>query len=172
MSAEPAGLDAQSLRDMRENAESALEQVRAHGDVYGRAADLARHVVALTDEVSRLVGCVAEAERRAEQDEADDAIHIAAPWEPRKSLCGQWNRRNLAPFEEPPSGGEQRCWSCLDAGKWLADISQISERDSLRAALADARDALEQLAKEPMTGWEVSRLAREVLGRLDQESGR
>lgn len=48
----------------------------------------------------------------------DDAIHIAAPWEPRSSLCGQWFR-NLATLDEPRPDGAEGCWTCLMAADWL-----------------------------------------------------
>jgi hypothetical protein len=48
----------------------------------------------------------------------DDAIHIAAPWEPRSSLCGQWFR-NLASLDAPPPDSVSGCWTCLMAADWL-----------------------------------------------------
>jgi len=51
-------------------------------------------------------------------DEMDDAVHMAAPWEPRKSLCGQWNRRNLVPRDNRPDPWAG-CWSCLQADDWI-----------------------------------------------------
>jgi hypothetical protein len=48
----------------------------------------------------------------------DDAIHIAAPWEPRSSLCGNWNR-NLVSLGDPRPNGVAGCWTCLMAATWL-----------------------------------------------------
>ena len=114
-----AGLDAQSLRDMQETIADAL---RWHG--VGRSKR-AKALWALR----RLVGCVAEAERR--EKAAHQTAHI-----------------RLLQVED-----STRLW------------------DEARAALADARDALERIAvlQEPHV---CSQWAREVLGRLDQESQR
>lgn len=47
----------------------------------------------------------------------DDALHIAAPWDARVSLCGQSDRASVAPFEgERPDGGFG-CWTCLQAAR-------------------------------------------------------
>jgi hypothetical protein len=48
----------------------------------------------------------------------DDAVHIAAPWEPRASLCGCWNR-NLVALEDERPDGMAGCWTCLKAGEWF-----------------------------------------------------
>jgi hypothetical protein len=70
-------------------------------------------------------------ELEAERDEAkdldamDDAVHVASPWEPRKSLCGQWNRRNLAPLDGPSLDEGSGCWSCMDVAKWIHDRSRV-----------------------------------------------
>lgn len=48
----------------------------------------------------------------------DDAIHIAAPWEPRASLCGLWFR-NLVTLSEPRPDGVEGCWTCLMAAEWF-----------------------------------------------------
>lgn len=48
----------------------------------------------------------------------DDAIHIAAPWEPRASLCGNWDR-NLVTLDEPRPDGMAGCWTCLIAADWF-----------------------------------------------------
>lgn len=48
----------------------------------------------------------------------DDAIHVAAPWEPRSSLCGNWFR-NLVPLEGELPGGWSGCWTCIMAAEWM-----------------------------------------------------
>jgi hypothetical protein len=48
----------------------------------------------------------------------DDAIHIAAPWEPRSSLCGNWNR-NLVALDAGRPDGMAGCWTCLTAADWF-----------------------------------------------------
>jgi hypothetical protein len=48
----------------------------------------------------------------------DDAIHIAAPWEPRSSLCGNWNR-NLVSLDAKRPDGMSGCWTCLMAADWF-----------------------------------------------------
>lgn len=48
----------------------------------------------------------------------DDAIHIAAPWEKRSSLCGNWFR-NLVALDEPRPDGVAGCWTCLLAAEWM-----------------------------------------------------
>jgi hypothetical protein len=55
--------------------------------------------------------------RQIEQ-EWDDAIHIASPDDPLRSLCGQYGR-NLADLPEKPDswGG---CWTCLQRADELA----------------------------------------------------
>lgn len=52
-------------------------------------------------------------------DLMDDAIHIAAPWEPRSSLCGQWRRINLAAFDGEIADGMAACWTCVMAERWI-----------------------------------------------------
>jgi hypothetical protein len=48
----------------------------------------------------------------------DDAIHVAAPWEPRSSLCGNWGR-NLVAIDEARPDGMAGCWTCLIAAEWI-----------------------------------------------------
>ena len=55
----------------------------------------------------------------------DDAIHIAAPWEPRSSLCGNWNR-NLVALSDPRPNGWEGCWTCLMAAEWFEQQSAVS----------------------------------------------
>jgi hypothetical protein len=66
----------------------------------------------------------------------DDAIHIAAPWEKRSSLCGNWNR-NLVTLDEPRPDGVAGCWTCLMAADWfdaeLAALRQRTEQAEARA---------------------------------------
>lgn len=52
----------------------------------------------------------------------DDAIHIATPWEPRSSLCGNWER-NLVTLDAPRPDGWGGCWTCLMAAEWLQNES-------------------------------------------------
>ncbi len=54
----------------------------------------------------------------ARRAEWDDAIHIAAPWESRSSLCGNWNR-NLVSLTDPTPDSASGCWTCLIAAEWL-----------------------------------------------------
>lgn len=48
----------------------------------------------------------------------DDALHIAAPWERRSSLCGEWNR-NLVDLEDERPDDPASCWTCLMAADWI-----------------------------------------------------
>jgi len=91
------------------------------------------------------------AELEAERDEArdldamDDAVHVASPWEPRKSLCGQWNRRNLAPLDGPSLDEGSGCWSCMDAAKWIHDRSRVQAEQ-----IAALQEALKEIAAHPV----------------------
>lgn len=49
----------------------------------------------------------------------DDAIHIAAPWEERSSLCGRWHR-NLVSLDAPRPDSVSGCWACIMAAEWLS----------------------------------------------------
>lgn len=51
--------------------------------------------------------------------EWDDAIHIASPDDPLRSLCGLYGR-NLADLPDHPDGGSG-CWTCLDRGRALME---------------------------------------------------
>lgn len=132
--AEPAGLDAQSLRDEAAALKRAylylVEQPGNEQD-YQAWSGWQKSIVL----IERLVGCVAEAERRKM-----DAIQ----------------RRS----EE------------------LDELVAVKlERDELRAALADAREALEAVVLMEQSsdqGWRevyksAQNVAREVLGRLDKK---
>ena len=57
----------------------------------------------------------------------DDAIHIAAPWEPRSSLCGNWDR-NLVTLEDDRPDGISGCWTCLRAADWFVAQFNSTER--------------------------------------------
>lgn len=48
----------------------------------------------------------------------DDAVHFAAPWDSRVSLCGDWHR-NLIPIDDKGDVGAARCWTCLHIRDWL-----------------------------------------------------
>jgi hypothetical protein len=70
-------------------------------------------------------GDMTEAQRDVLLDSAnalawDDALHIAAPWEPRSSLCGHWNR-NLVVLGEAMPPGLSPCWTCMIAKQWFED---------------------------------------------------
>lgn len=60
-------------------------------------------------------GQISEAERdmlyAQSEAEWDDAIHIASPDDPLRSLCGQYGR-NLADLPDRPDGASG-CWGCL-----------------------------------------------------------
>lgn len=60
-------------------------------------------------------GAITEAERDLLYSQAeaewDDAIHIASPDDPLRSLCGSYGR-NLADLPERPDSGSG-CWTCL-----------------------------------------------------------
>jgi hypothetical protein len=55
---------------------------------------------------------------RAAESEWDDALHIAAPWDRRVSLCGNWGR-NLCELGGTRPDGLQGCWTCLQTAEWL-----------------------------------------------------
>lgn len=55
--------------------------------------------------------------RQAEQ-EWDDAIHIASPDDPLRSLCGHYGR-NLADLPDRPDAAAG-CWTCLTKADALA----------------------------------------------------
>ena len=164
--AEPAGLDAQSLRDMlRPKPEEGWMMTLAECFEKAREApcyttfELA--LVCLThlyvDEVERLVGCVAEAERQ--RDTAREEVR-------RLTVTGE------TPATVEVLQERDYAWECAENMKGWAQRAEETNR-SLRAALADARDALKRIARLH-TGSEISApaLAKQVLGRLDQESGR
>jgi hypothetical protein len=100
----------------------------------------------VSDDLSVLLARVAELE--FERDEAkdldamDDAVHVASPWEPRKSLCGQWNRRNLAPLDRTGLDEGSGCWSCMDAAKWIHDRSRVQAEQ-----IAALQEALRRVAR-------------------------
>lgn len=71
------------------------------------------------DEVSMLV--------MAAEGEWDDALHIAAPWGGRQSLCGGWGR-NLVALDQPRPDGWEGCWSCLQAADWLDHVHPNADR--------------------------------------------
>ena len=54
----------------------------------------------------------------AAEAEWDDAMHFAAPWDLRVSLCGKWDR-NLIPIDQLGDVQGARCWSCLQVRDWL-----------------------------------------------------
>lgn len=51
-------------------------------------------------------------------EEWDDAIHIASPDDPLKSLCGK-RGRNLADLPDRPDSGSG-CWTCLTVADKIA----------------------------------------------------
>jgi hypothetical protein len=56
----------------------------------------------------------------AAMEEWDDAIHIATPGEPLRSLCGKMGR-NLADLPDRPDGGSG-CWTCLTKADKIAPL--------------------------------------------------
>ena len=52
----------------------------------------------------------------------DDAIHIASPDDPLRSLCGLYGR-NLDDLPKRP-GGAEGCWSCLHKADEIAAAEQ------------------------------------------------
>lgn len=71
-------------------------------------------------------GAISEAERdllyaKAEA-EWDDAIHIASPDDPLRSLCGSYGR-NLADLPGRPDTGSG-CWTCLTLADELAPTAK------------------------------------------------
>lgn len=74
--------------------------------------DLARKMYGqITDDEAMLL-------YRQAETEWDDAIHIATPDDPLRSLCGQIGR-NLCDLPERPDGGSG-CWTCLTRADELA----------------------------------------------------
>jgi hypothetical protein len=66
-----------------------------------------------------VVAVVSAAKPATERDGLDDAVHIAAPWDERVSLCGRW-QRTLAPLHHLPRPNVwDGCWSCLQAAAWV-----------------------------------------------------
>lgn len=86
-----------------------------------RAEHIARHD-ALRAITLRLGDQMTEDERdvlyRQADQEWDDAIHIASPDDPLRSLCGQYGR-NLCDLPERPDGGSG-CWTCLQRADEIA----------------------------------------------------
>jgi hypothetical protein len=78
----------------------------------------------LEKELLRLASEAANADDKGTLFEAasdiswDDAVHIAAPWEPRSSLCGSWFR-NLVTLADVRPDGVSGCWTCLMAADWM-----------------------------------------------------
>ena len=56
----------------------------------------------------------------------DDAIHVAAPWEKRSSLCGNWGR-NLVSLDEKLPDGLSGCWTCIMAAEWIGEQATTKE---------------------------------------------
>jgi len=83
---------------------------------------------ALTAMWSRLrrAGQLSEVEdellQRQIEQEWDDAIHIASPDDPLRSLCGSYGR-NLCDLPERPDGWAG-CWGCLQRADELAKSTQ------------------------------------------------
>jgi hypothetical protein len=65
----------------------------------------------------------------------DDAIHIAAPWDDRVTLCGNW-RRNRQSLDEERPDGFGGCWSCLQAADWFDQFDLAGIRQSASEAEA------------------------------------
>jgi len=99
----------------------------------------------------RVAELEAERDRAKALDTMDDAIHVAAPWEPRKSLCGQLGRRNLAPLDGPSPDGWEGCWSCLDVAKWIHERSRVQAEQ-----IAALQEALKRIAEIDPDEWHRS----------------
>ena len=192
---EPAGLDAQSLREreqLRRAAEDGERLYRKRMHAEPTIADDNRIDGILTRElenalalVERLVGCVAEAEREREAfaEDADRGWAVAKERADALAEAELQAQENLTAFlaeRDKAVGAERQRESFRRNALENAETryAAVAERDSLRAALADARDALKRIADTgrhnqtppDLRGyWEI---AREVFGRLDQESDR
>lgn len=59
---------------------------------------------------------------RQSEQEWDDAIHIASPDDPLRSLCGKYGR-NLADLPDKPDGGSG-CWGCLQRADALTTTAR------------------------------------------------
>jgi hypothetical protein len=97
----------------------------------------------------------------AEVDEMDDAVHIAAPWDRRISLCGQQNRMNLASLEGDWPNGWEGCWTCLMAAPYVdpQPTDERPKRSSPEVAVGPSVGASERLTAireraEGLTGYE------------------
>jgi hypothetical protein len=73
----------------------------------------------------------------------DDAIHVAAPWDERTTLCGNWDRNRVA-LDAPRPGGMEGCWTCLLTAEWL-DKNLVSGR-----ADADASSSAVESGSAPV----------------------
>lgn len=89
---------------------------------------------ALEDIAYRLseAGQITEAERDLLYEQAlstwDDAIHIASPDDPLRSLCGHYGR-NLTDLPDRPDG-MSGCWTCL------GEADKLSPQEAREAVLA------------------------------------
>lgn len=97
-----------------------------------RVALRAEHITrqhALTSLAFRLGSCgyIGDDERdllyRKAEEEWDDAVHIAAPDDPLRSLCGSYGR-NLADLPERPDPWSG-CWGCMQRADALPAASVL-----------------------------------------------
>lgn len=58
------------------------------------------------------------------EEEWDDAIHIASPDDPLRSLCGSYGR-NLTDLPERPDGASG-CWGCLDRADAVSSARELA----------------------------------------------
>lgn len=95
------------------------EHIQRHDSLSGLAYRLGSSG-AISDEERDLLYAQAEGEW-------DDAIHIASPDDPLRSLCGAYGR-NLADLPDRPDGSSG-CWTCLT----VADKIAPREREAVTA---------------------------------------
>lgn len=95
---------------LEKRAKARAEHIERHEALGRLAYDLYQSAAITEDEMYLLFG---QAER-----EWDDAIHIASPADPLRSLCGL-RGRNLADLPERPDSWAG-CWTCLIKADELA----------------------------------------------------
>jgi hypothetical protein len=98
-------------------------QIRKQETLRGCVGRLRRERLVSEDEEALLWSAVEET--------WDDAIHVAAPWEPHSSLCGGWGRNLVALDAERPDG-MSGCWTCLMAAEWISShaLAAAESRES------------------------------------------
>lgn len=100
-----------------------------------RAEHITRHE-ALGSLAYRLSTCgyITEEERdllyTKAEEEWDDAIHVASPDDPLRSLCGSYGR-NLADLPDMPDAGSG-CWTCMHKADELQGLAHAAEDEPLQ----------------------------------------